>query len=170
MATDDNTKDLFTHAMSEFLKENYGKSKELLNGVLEADPNHKLALVTRGTAHLKLNHADSALDDFNRALEVDPTYARALHMRGAVRERLGDDEEALSDFGRAIEINPEYAAAYYSRATLLSKLGREDQATEDIERVMHLTNRNIETFANDSNVWRTQHMRLESMLESELGR
>ena len=47
---------------------------------------------------------------------------------------------------------------------------QEDLAVEDIEMIQHLTNKNIETFANDNNVWRSQHLRLESMLESELQR
>ena len=50
----------------------------------------------------------------------------------------------------AIDIDPEYGAAYYSRATLLTKLGREDDAAEDMKMVTHLTNLNIENFANDN--------------------
>ena len=73
-------------------------------------------------------------------------------------------------FNRAIEINPEYGAAYYSRATLLTKMGQEDQALGDIEMVQHLSNKNIEAFANDNNVWRSQQLRMESVLETELDR
>ena len=59
---------------------------------------------------------------------------------------------------------------YHSRAILHTKMGNEDLAMEDIEMVQHLTNKNIETFANENNVWRSQHLRLESIMESELGR
>ena len=76
----------------------------------------------------------------------------------------------MADFGSAISIDPEYGAAYYSRATLLAKMKKEDLAVEDIEMIQHLTNKNIETFANDNNVWRSQQLRLESMIESETGR
>ncbi len=170
MTNSDELKDLFAHAMSEFLKENYEKSRELLDQVIERDPGHKLALVTRGTAELKMNHVKAAWKDFDRATQIDPSYARAFHMRGVAMEKQGDDEAALDDFCKAIELNPEYGAAYYSRATLFSKLGREDHAAQDIEMVAHLTNRNVESFANENNVWRSQHLRLESELESELGR
>lgn len=170
MTKNNDLKDLFAYAMSEFLKENYGKSNELLGKVLDQDPEHKLALITRGTAHLKMNHVELALQDFDHAVQIDPTYARAFHMRGVARERKGDDEAALADFSKAIELNPEYGAAYYSRATLYSKLGQEDYSTQDIEKVTCLTNQNLESFANENNVWRSQHLRLESMLESEMGR
>jgi hypothetical protein len=49
-------------------------------------------------------------------------------------------------------------------------MGNEDLAVDDIKMVEYLTNRNIETFANENNVWRSQHMRLESLTGGELGR
>ena len=82
----------------------------------------------------------------------------------------GDGEEALSDFNKAIETDPEYGAAYYSRATLLTRMGREDEATEDMKMVTHLTNLNIENFANDNNIWRSRQLQMEGMMETELSR
>lgn len=170
MIHNDELKDMFTHAMSEFLKNNYEESRGLLNRILDRDPNHKLALIARGTAHLKLNLADAAISDFSRAISVDPSYPRAFHMRGVVREQQGDNDEALADFNKAIELDPEYGAAYYSRATLYAKMGKEDFAAEDIETVTHLTNYNIETFADENNVWRSRHLGVESIRETELDR
>ncbi|MGE5258062.1 MAG: tetratricopeptide repeat protein [Hyphomicrobiales bacterium] len=163
-------KEMFAHAISEFLKNNYEKSLELLNQILEKDPNHRLALITRGTAHLKLNLADSAFSDFSRAISVDPSYPRAFHMRGVAHDILGNDDEALADFSKAIELDPGYGAAYYSRAALYAKMGKEESATDDIETVTHLTNYKIETFANENNIWRSQHLRLESIMETDLDR
>lgn len=170
MNLNENIKDRFAYAMSEFLKENYGKSAELLEDVVAREPGHKLALVTRGVARLKLSHPAEAVEDFNRAIEIDPAYARAYHLRGTAQELLGNEAAALSDFSKAIELNPSYGAAFYSRAALFSKLGREDHAVEDIQSVTHLTNRTIESFANQNNLWRSQQLRLESMLESEMER
>jgi len=82
----------------------------------------------------------------------------------------GDDAAALKDFGKAIEIDSEYGAAYFSRATLLTKMGQEDSATEDMKMVAHLTNVNLESFANENNVWRSRHMQMETMLETDLNR
>ena len=91
-------------------------------------------------------------------------------MRGLAREVEGDDKGALEDFNRAIDLKPDYGAAYHSRATLHTKLGQTDDAAEDIRMVTHLTQQNIETFANENNVWRSQHMNLESILETEMNR
>jgi hypothetical protein len=53
---------------------------------------------------------------------------------------------------------------------LLAKMGQEDAAAEDIKTVTHLTNVNIEQFANDNNVWRSRQMQLENIFETELNR
>lgn len=81
-----------------------------------------------------------------------------------------DSDKALADFTRALDIDPEYGAAYYSRATLLTKMGQEDEAAEDMRMVTHLTNVNLENFANDNNIWRSRHMQVEGLLESEMNR
>jgi Tfp pilus assembly protein PilF len=79
--------------------------------------------------------------------------------RGSAFLRLNRLKEALADFNHAIDIDPDYARAFHLRGFV-----------EDIAMVQHLTNKNIETFANENNVWRSQHLRLESMMENELGR
>ncbi len=156
--------------MGEFISQNYDKSIELLSEFLELEPNHKVALISRGSAFLKLNQIDDAAKDLNRVIDLFPNYHRAYHLRGLVNEKNGENIAALADFNRAIELDPDYGAAYYSRATLHTKMGNEDLATEDVQMVTHLTNRNIEEFANENNVWRSQHLRLENMVESDLGR
>lgn len=162
--------EIYNDAMYEFINNRFEKSIEILSQAVELDPGRKLSFVSRGSAYLKLNQLEKALQDFNHAIEIDPEYARAFHLRGLVEEKRGADDRALEDLSRAIEIDPEYGAAYHSRATLLTKMGREDLAVEDIAMVQHLTNKNIETFANENNVWRSQHLGLESIMESELGR
>ena len=169
--TDNQTaEELYAGGMYEFIKQNYGKSIEILSEAAAADPKSKLIFASRGSAYLKLNLLDHAGDDFDRAIELDPDYARAFHLRGLVSEKKGNETEALANFNHAIEIDPDYGAAYHSRATLHTRMGNEDLAVEDIAMVQHLTSRNIETFANESNVWRSQHLKLESILETEMNR
>jgi tetratricopeptide (TPR) repeat protein len=160
----------FDNGRYELINNNFEKSIQCFTEVLQLDPDYKLALVSRGSAFLKIDNIDEAIKDFDRAIDVDPDYARAYHLRGIAKEKNGKDESALVDISQAIDLDPEYGAAYHSRATLHTKMGNEDLAMEDIEMVQHLTNKNIETFANENNVWRSQHLRLESVMESELGR
>jgi tetratricopeptide (TPR) repeat protein len=170
MKSNSEIQNLFDDGRYELLIGNFGKAIECFSEVVRLGPDHKLALVSRGSAFLKLNSTGEAVKDFDRAIDVDPKYARAYHLRGIAREKDGDDQSALDDFNKAIEFDPEYGAAYYSRGTLLTKMKKEDEALGDIQMVQHLTNKNIETFANENNVWRSQQLKLESVMESELER
>ena len=49
-------------------------------------------------------------------------------------------------------------------------MGNEDLALEDIQMVQHLTNKNIESAANENNIWRSQQLRVEAVTETELTR
>lgn len=162
--------DLLTNAMSNLFEENLGMSIKLLNEILESEPEDKLALMARGSVYLKRGKTDRSIDDFSRVIDKDANYAKAYHLRGLAREMDGDNDEALHDFNKAIDIDAEYGAAYYSRATLFTKMGQNDSAAEDMQTIAHLTNYNIEQYANESNVWRTQHMRVENMLVNEMNR
>jgi Tfp pilus assembly protein PilF len=163
MTANDKVKTHFQNAMAEFVGQNYEKSIEELNRAVELDSEFKLAFLSRGSAYLKLERFKEARQDFDRVIEIDPTHARAYHLRGLVNEKIGENESALEDFDKAVELDPEYGAAYYSRATLHSKMGNEDLATEDIEMVTHLTSVNVEAFANENNVWRSNQLRVEGM-------
>ena len=163
MAEKDKAVQFFKAGMAEFIDGNYGNSIETLSRAIELEPNHKIALMSRGAGYMKMDRAEDAMADYGRVIELDPDYPRAYHLRGLAHERSGDNNAALHDFNRAIEIDPEYGAAYYSRANLHAKLGDEILATEDIKTATTLTEVNIETFANDNNIWRSQHMKLEEM-------
>jgi len=102
-----------------------------------------------------------------------PEYAKAYHLRGLVHEKSADNQADLKDFDRAIGFDRENGAACYSRANLHSKMGNEDRATEDIEMVNQLATVNIETFANENNIWRSppsNWKRLEILPTSWIGR
>jgi tetratricopeptide (TPR) repeat protein len=166
----DRKNELFANAMSNLMNDKLGVSIDLLDEILKADPNDRLAWLARGSVYLKMGNSEKAIGDFTQAIELDASHPKAYHLRGLAREMAGDSNVALEDFTRALDIDPEYGAAYYSRATLLTKMGQEDAAAEDMKMVTHLTNVNLETFANDNNIWRSRQMQVEQIMESEINR
>ena len=154
--------------MADFVSHNYGRSIDLLSQAIELDPRFTLALKSRGAAYLKLDQVQEAIADMNTVIAIAPDNARAFHMRGLAHDKSGKFNKALDDFNQALELNPDYGAVYYSRANLHTKMGHTDEAADDIRMVTHLSEVNIETFANESNVWRTQQLRLESMYDDDL--
>ena len=170
MKDNDKKNDQFTSAMSNLMKDKLDVSIDLLNELIDADSDDKLAFLARGSVYLKMSDTKNAINDFSRALEIDSKHPKAYHLRGLAHEMAGDNDEALSDFNRAIDIDTEYGAAFYSRASLLTKMGQEDSALEDMKMVNHLSNLNIESFANENNVWRSRQLQLEETMESEMHR
>jgi len=170
MKDTDKKNDLFTSAMSNLMKDKLDVSIDLLNELIDADSDDKLAFLARGSVYLKMSDTKNAINDFSRALKIDSKHPKAYHLRGLAHEMAGDNDEALSDFNRAIDIDTEYGAAFYSRASLLTKMGQEDSALEDMKMVNHLSNLNIESSANENNVWRSRQLQLEEAMESEMHR
>ena len=156
--------------MQAFANNDFEESIELFTHHLQDDPDDKTALLSRGSAQLKLDRLDAAAADFTRVIKISPDHVRALHLRGLVRERQGKDDQALADFNRAIDHHPEYGAAYLSRSHLLAKMGQDDEAVEDRKMVALLTQRNIEDFAITNNLWQTRQMAVEAEMETELNR
>ncbi len=153
----------FEKGMNAFVNEEFSESIEEFTKAIEIDPDYALTYVSRGAALMKMHDIEESIADFDHAIELDPDYPKTYHLRGLARVEVGDHEGALEDFGNAIDLDPDYGPAYYSRATLQIKLGREDLATEDIQMVNFLTEMNTQEFANENNIWRSHHMRLEEM-------
>lgn len=170
MNDNNKVKDLFEKAMREFVGNNFDNAIDLLSEALSIDPDFVKAYRSRGAAFLKSKMPEKAIADFDRAIADDEAYPKAYHLRGLAYELLDNHEAALNDFNRAIDLDPEYGAAFYSRATLHTKMGSHELAGEDIEMVTHLTNRNIEVFANENNVWRSNQLRVEDAIETEMQR
>ncbi len=152
----------FDEGVHAFVQNDIDTSVEKFSRVIEEDANYRLAHVSRGAAYLRLERVDDALADFDRAVEIDPSHAKAYHLRGLAYAKQGKNEQALENFNRAIELDPEYGAAYYSRSTIQSHLGHHDAAFDDIQMYTALTEQNVQAFANENNIWRSQHLRVES--------
>jgi len=158
----------FEEGMADFVSQHYGRSIDLLSQAIELDPRFTLALKSRGAAYLKLDRFQEAIADINAVIKIAPDNARAFHMRGLAHDKAGDYDKALVDLNQALELNSDYGTAYYSRANLHNKMGHPDLAAEDIQMAAHFSEVNIESFANENNVWRSRHLRLESMFNDDL--
>ena len=163
MKNNDTKNEVFRRGMDAFLDNNFSESVEAFIKVIEIDPDFGLAYVSRGAALMKMERNEEAIADFDHAIKLDPDHPKPYHLRGLARIERGDHEGALEDFGTAIDLDPDYGPAYYSRAALQLELGKEDLATNDIQMVQVLTEMNTQTFANENNIWRSQHLRLEEM-------
>jgi len=152
----------FEDGMSAFTKGEFSESIRGLSEAITLDPDKEVAYLTRGVAYMKTDRADMAIDDFDKAIELNPTNRRAYHLRGHAYYVTGHREKALHDFDKAIELDSEYGAAYLSRANLHTELGNGEEAEQDMEAVILLKEKNLGTFANENNILRSRHLRMEA--------
>ena len=163
MKNNDTRNEAFRRGMDVFVENNFSESVEEFTKAIDIDPDFALTYASRGAALMKMHRIEESIADFDHAIELDSDYPKTYYLRGLARVEVEDYEGALEDFGNAIDLDPDYGPAYYSRATLQINLGREDLATEDIQMVQVLTEMNTQAFANENNIWRSQHLRLEEM-------
>jgi len=163
MKHNDSFNEAFKRGMDAFVNDDLSESVEEFTKAIEIDPDFALTYVSRGAALMKMHRIEESILDFNRAIELNPEYPKTYHLRGLARVEVEDHEGAMEDFGNAIDLDPDYGQVYYSRAALQIKLGREDLATEDLQMVNVFVEMNTQAFANENNIWRSQHLRLEEM-------
>jgi tetratricopeptide (TPR) repeat protein len=163
MTHNDFLNEAFERGIDAFVNKDFSESVEEFTKAIEINPDFALPYVSRGAALMRMHRIEESIADFDHAIELDPDYPKTYHLRGLARVEVEDHQGALEDFGNAIDLDPDYGQAYYSRAALQIKLGREDLATEDIQMVNVLTEMNTQAFANENNIWRSQHLRLEEM-------
>ncbi len=122
MENSDRKKELFTNAMSNLMKNKLSISIDLLNELINADSDDKLAFLGRGSVYLKMGDTDKAVGDFTRAIEIDSKHPKAYHLRGLAHEMAGNDDEALKDFNHSIEIDSESKFSILSKAIRQTRL------------------------------------------------
>ena len=72
--------ELFATAMSKLMKNKLGVSIDLLDEILKADPEDRLAWLARGSVYLKMGKTENAIGDFSNAIELSPNHPKAYHL------------------------------------------------------------------------------------------
>lgn len=161
MADQYTAKERLDQGIDAFVSNDIETSVARFSEALDADPEFQMAHVSRAAAYMRLERPEDALADLDRAIELAPDHARAYHLRGLAHVKLEDNEKALQDFDKAIELNPEYGPAFYSRSMIYDDMGMGNASFEDIQMYTHLTEKRIQEFSNENNIWRSEHLRVE---------
>lgn len=99
------------------------KAKDLLDKVIEKDPNYKDAYYLRGYAKLMLQEFDDAIKDYNDAIQRKQRIADAYNERGLAAGYVGELDSAISDFNKAIELDPKFPQPYINLASVFLNAG-----------------------------------------------
>lgn len=120
----------------------YDAAIACFSAVLEAAPDHALALASRAAARRMLGRNDAAIRDASRAIALQPDLAWAYATRGAIHRLQAKYREALVDLNRAIELQPDYEWCLAGRGETHRLMGQHQQALVDLNRALELNPRN----------------------------
>ena len=98
---------LMGRAMQALQRKDYALSQELLNAVVEIEPDWAEAWNKRATVRYLADDAMGSMQDIARVIKLEPRHFGALSGMGFILQRSGFDKRALEAFRKALEISPQ---------------------------------------------------------------
>lgn len=100
---------------------NFNEAKELLNQVIEIEPDNIEAIKSLGLCNVNLNLFDEALINFQKSLNGNPEDALSWYYLGTILESKNDLNAAKNAFRKVIEYREDYVDAYKNLAIVYLK-------------------------------------------------
>jgi tetratricopeptide (TPR) repeat protein len=114
------------------------RAAQLCRAVLDAEPEHPLALQLLGVLQLQAGEAERSAATLRHLLELHPCAAGALLPLGEALATLGDAVGAEAAYRRLLERAPDLPEAHYALGRLLSAAGRAGEAAGPLRRAVEL--------------------------------
>ena len=118
-------------------KPDYKKEIEIINKVMELDPDDKSLYYTKAGTELLLHDYENAITDYSKYLEFEPEDFAAYGYRGVCFSILEKNEEALTDMNKSLKISP-CGEVYVNRGIVKHSLNDCDGALEDYKNALEL--------------------------------
>lgn len=121
--------------------ERFDAASEQYGQILSIQPEHKLALLGRGTALFLAENLAEAEGMYQKLIDttaggeftmVDPAVEEAHYYLGTIASRTGRLDRAVAEYGAALAIEPTDADACYGLGTAYLALGRPADAIEPL--------------------------------------
>jgi tetratricopeptide (TPR) repeat protein len=119
-------------------RKSFARALELLQRVLDLQPDHVEAAINKGKVLYELGRCDAAAACYDLAIALGSDSFDTHLSRGTALASLGQYESALTSFDTAIARNPDHAQAHSDRGRMLAALARFDAALESYHRAIAL--------------------------------
>lgn len=90
-------------------KEEYKKSKKILDELIFDFPFDKNLYILRARDYIGLNNLNNAIIDLDKAINLDQNSAEAYYIRGLCNFDAGDYKSSVFDFNNAVSLDSDYA-------------------------------------------------------------
>lgn len=125
-------------AESYYLLKNYTRCELVVDEVLDEDPNHREALITKAKVCYLRRDARSAVQYLERVREHHPPSFEVERLLGNIYYELADVDEALEAYRRCLNIDASSPYIQYRYGRLLVAAGREEEAEDAFRRAREL--------------------------------
>jgi tetratricopeptide (TPR) repeat protein len=115
---------------------------------ISTEANSYQALVSRATAHLALDRAEEALEDFERALAIDNQQVFAHLKRFAILLRLDRPEQMLVAANDLLAVTPGEAIGHFHRGIAFGRLGNDEEAIAAYTKALELAQLDSSSYVN----------------------
>ncbi len=104
--------------------------------ILDAEPNHPIALNLLGYVAYQMARYDSALELITKAIAARPNYFEAHNNLGNTLNSLGRPEDAVACYEKVIAIKPDYPDAHNNLGNTFNSLRRPEDAVGCYQRAI----------------------------------
>ncbi|MRS13106.1 MAG: tetratricopeptide repeat protein [Actinobacteria bacterium] len=109
---------------------------EIVNQVLEVDPNNADAHLLFGYVHADAGDYDEAMRASHRALAINPLLPAARYILGIIYQRQGDAIRAVSELKKTLYIDADFAIAHLNLANIYKAQRKWDAAAKEYENAL----------------------------------
>jgi Flp pilus assembly protein TadD len=117
-------KALLAQAQQLLLGQNYGTAFEIVEKVLQMQPNDTSALILKGQLLGTAGRSQEALTVIEQILQIDSNNAMVWSMRAVILSNMGQHQQALTAIERSLALNPQ-SETYTIKATIMTNLAGE---------------------------------------------
>lgn len=132
--------DLFQKAGEKVEVGKYDEAIEILNKLLENEPDNELAksaLITLKLQQGQLNY-NQALKMIEDVLRENPNNTLMLSLKASILSEISSPTETLKHIEKVIASNPNYFQSYHDKRIELMKLGRYKEAISAFDKALEL--------------------------------
>jgi tetratricopeptide (TPR) repeat protein len=109
---------------------------EVLNRMLEIEPDRLNALFSRVSVLFLLNKEEEVIRDCRHILTLEPTHPLAYFLMAKAKRSKGELDQAIEDVTQSIRLKEGFPEAYLLRSEMLLEKQEGDAALADVERVI----------------------------------
>jgi len=125
-------------AIEELNKKNYIQGKQILESILEKDPNHADALYNLGVCLSVIGLLKDSVEALEKCIAIKPDYEYAYVALGFSYSKLGNLELATSALEKAVKLEPNDFYALRNLGGVLAMQGNYDRAITMFNLAKHL--------------------------------